>query len=70
MTQADRILERLKRSPATTLELILDCGTVSPTKRISELRRDGHIIISTERKERGKRIVTYYLSEQAELEAT
>lgn len=61
MTQADRILERLKRSPATTLELILDCGTVSPTKRISELRRDGHIIVSTERKEQKKRVVTYFL---------
>lgn len=63
ITQQDKILARLREGPATTLDLILSCGTVSPTKRISELRRDGHEITSSEQWKGRTRVVTYRLSE-------
>lgn len=40
------ILSRLMRGPATRAELAHLCGSPSPTKRISELRRQGFAIAS------------------------
>jgi helix-turn-helix protein len=58
-SQSSRILERLKQGPATTMELITDCRVCCPTKRISELRRMGHSITSTEQCRGRTRVVTY-----------
>lgn len=56
-----QILARLRQGPATTLELIESLKICSVTKRISELRRSGHVITSTQRHVGRKRIVTYTL---------
>jgi hypothetical protein len=43
--QRERILQRLRRGPATRAELERECGAASVTKRISELRGKGFGIV-------------------------
>lgn len=57
--QCQRVLQRLQRGPATTFDLIM-LGICCPTKRISELRKD-YEILSTEKRQGKKRVVTYRL---------
>jgi uncharacterized protein YggU (UPF0235/DUF167 family) len=41
MTQNQRIIKLLKRKcGATSMEIIAACGTTTPSKRLSEIRRD------------------------------
>lgn len=42
--QRDRVLQRLKRGPATTLELRRDEDVIHPAGRVRELRNSGHSI--------------------------
>lgn len=44
--QRARILDRLRRGPASRLALESECGVSCATKRISELRRAGWLIDS------------------------
>ncbi len=46
--QRDAILRRLSQGPATVADLMDDCHSPDPRKRISELRRSGHAIDSRE----------------------
>jgi len=62
--QQQRILARLLRGPATSWELGPELGILSLTRRIFELRKT-HQITSTERREGGKRVVTYRLEDAA-----
>jgi len=39
--QRERVLSRLQAGPATPAALVRDCHCPSPTKRVSELRRQG-----------------------------
>ena len=65
--QCQRVLQRLQRGPATTWDIGPALGILCPTKRVSELRRDGHEILATERYEGKKRVVTYRLTVQPTL---
>jgi Helix-turn-helix domain len=67
-SQSDRILAALRDGPKTTAELVIGLRIMSVTKRISELRRDGADIRTTEQWNKGVRIVTYRLFEQRKLE--
>ena len=60
-SQAERVLARLKQGPATTWQLGYELGICCVTRRIFELRRQGHQITSSEKRLSGKRIVTYSL---------
>lgn len=42
--QRAAILTRLSAGPATAEQLMIDCHVPCPTKRLSELRRLGHVI--------------------------
>lgn len=44
--QRERVLARLKVGPATAAALMRECYCPSPTKRLSELRRQGWLIRS------------------------
>jgi len=61
--QCLRILGRLREGPATTLELITGLRICSVTKRISELRRAGYAISTTEQMKGRTRVVWYRLLE-------
>jgi len=65
-TQRDVVLRRLQRGPATSRDLAM-CGVLCYTKRISELRRAGWEIVSSEKRVNGSRHVTYSLKGQREL---
>lgn len=59
-TQKKRIVAALENGPKTTMQLI-GLDICCPTKRISELRREGYDIDTSEERRDGKRIVTYAL---------
>lgn len=42
--QLQRVLDRLKRGPVTTLELRVEQDVIHPPGRIAELRKRGHSI--------------------------
>ncbi len=65
--QCQRVLERLERGPATTADLVMGLRIMCITKRISELRKEGHRIVTSERWADGTRIVTYTLLGQMRL---
>ena len=65
--QCQRVLERLERGPATTADLVIGLRIMSLTKRVSELRRQGHNIVTSEQWTNGTRIVTYSLMGQMKL---
>lgn len=59
MTQCEKILLYLERNGgATVRDIFIDCNINSPTKRLSELRKDGLI---TEQKWEGENFKRYYL---------
>lgn len=66
-SQADRVLARLERGPASSWELGPELGVLRLSARIMELRELGHQIEWTERWDKGRRIVTYRLVGQAKL---
>lgn len=66
-TQKASVLRALQGGPRTTLELIRLTNCCCVTKRLSELRRDGWEIVSSEKRVAGRRIVTYELKGQLSL---
>jgi biotin operon repressor len=56
-----QVLNALRSGPKTTAQLVIGLRIMSVTKRISELRRAGYEITSTERWMGRSRIVTYRL---------
>ena len=67
ISQARRILARLQQGPATSWELGPELRILSITRRIFELRQLGYLIVSTEKRVDGKRVVTYRLLGQTKL---
>jgi hypothetical protein len=65
--QAARVLERLQQGSATTWDIRPALGILCPTRRIFELRQEGHVIESSEKRAGGKRIVSYRLMGQSKL---
>lgn len=66
-SQADRVLARLERGPASSWELGPELGVLRLSARIMELRELGHRIEWTETWDKGRRIVTYTLKGQYEM---
>jgi hypothetical protein len=64
-----QVLTALRSGPKTTAQLVMGLRIMCVTKRISELRKAGYQITSSERRENGKRIVTYSLAEEFRLTA-
>ena len=63
MTQLEKLKKLLKRKKgATSLEIIQAVGTVSPSKRVSELRALGLTILKVQ--VAGKNYFRYFLKEQ------
>ena len=60
-SQCEAVLNRLKQGPATTFQLGYGLNICCVTKRLSELRRAGHVITKSEQRLAGKRVVTYTL---------
>ena len=44
--QNERVLERLRKGPVTSCELIRDLDIIRPSARIYDLRQDGHQIVT------------------------
>jgi hypothetical protein len=64
MSQADRILNHLKKRPLTAIQALSYFGTFRLAARIADLRAKGHMI-ETEMVERnGKRVARYRLAEK------
>lgn len=57
----EKILARLKRGSATTVELTNDTGTTRASSDVSELRANGHVITCTylKKAESGRKIFMY-----------
>lgn len=66
-SQQRKILQSLRTGPKTSLELSMT-GVLCYTKRISELRRKGHEILTEEEWRDGRRICTYTLLREPEEE--
>ena len=63
MTQLEKLKKLLKRKKgATSLEIIQAVGTVSPSKRVSELRAKGLTVLKVQ--VAGKNYFRYFLKEQ------
>jgi hypothetical protein len=60
--QCERVLQRLRQGPATTLQLINDAWVCCVTRRIFELRQAKHQIETSEKRNGTRRVVTYYLT--------
>ena len=59
LNQRQSIIKRLRRGWCTGLDALNDCGTMKLTTRVSELRRDGHVIIDRWVEHDGKRFKSY-----------
>lgn len=60
-SQCDRVLEALKGGPKTTFQLGYGLNICCVTKRISELREDGQLILTTKEKRSGRWVFIYTL---------
>ena len=59
MTQHQAILKRLRKGWATPLDILRECGSMKASTRISELRRDGFVIVDKWVEAGGKRFKSY-----------
>jgi len=59
MTQHESILKQLKRRWMTPLDALKLCGTMKLASRVSELRRDGVVILDRWVEVNGKRFKAY-----------
>ena len=59
LNQRQSIIKRLRRGWCTGLDALNDCGTMKLATRVSELRRDGHVIIDRWVEHDGKRFKSY-----------
>ena len=64
-SQNKRIVAALRNGEMTTMQLI-HLGICCPTKRISELRREGYDILTDPRSENGRKVVYYILLAEPE----
>ncbi|MFN4023171.1 MAG: helix-turn-helix domain-containing protein [Hydrogenophilus thermoluteolus] len=61
-TQAQGILEQLKRGPITAIDALNGCGCFRLAARINDLRRSGYLIASEKRRlPNGKTVAEYSL---------
>ena len=59
ITQRQQIVNRLKRGWCTGLQALECANTMKLASRVSELRRDGHVIIDRWVEHDGKRFKSY-----------
>ena len=59
MTQHESIIKRLRKGWCTGLEALTTCGTMKLATRVSELRRDGFVIVDKWVEQGGKRFKSY-----------
>jgi hypothetical protein len=63
MTQAELIIQRLKKGWTSPLDALYSCGTLKLATRVGELRRDGFEIEDRWKEENGKRFKEYKFGE-------
>lgn len=61
MSQADRILQHLKKRPLTPIQALSHFGTLRLAARIADLRARGHKIQTEIVERNGKRVARYRL---------
>ena len=61
LNQKQSIVKRLRKGWCTGLQAVYDCGSLKLASRVSELRRDGHIVIDKWIDQGGKRFKAYRL---------
>ena len=61
MSQAEWILQTLKRKPLTSLDALQGCGCMRLAARINDLRADGHLIGTEMVGKNGKKFAQYFL---------
>lgn len=59
MTQHESIIKRLKRGWTTPLDALTACGSFKLATRVSELRRDGVVIVDKWVEQGSKRFKAY-----------
>ena len=64
ISQKKQIITCLKRRPLSVRDIFVLCNCNSPTKRISELRREGYHIEDRWQEKDGKRWKVYILREE------
>ena len=62
LNQKQSIVKRLRKGWTTGLEALHACGTMKLATRVSELRRDGHIVIDKWIEQGGKRFKAYRIA--------
>ena len=65
MTQQKSIVKRLRKGWCTGLQALYDCGTLKLATRVSELRRDGYVIVDKWVEAGGKRFKSYRIVKAA-----
>ena len=61
MSQAEWILQTMRRKPLTALDALQGCGCMRLAARINDLRADGHAIGTEMLNKNGKKFAQYYL---------
>ena len=64
MSQAEWILQTLKRRPLTSLDALQGCGCMRLAARINDLRADGHLIGTEMASKNGKKFAKYFLIQE------
>ncbi len=64
MSQAEWILQTLKRRPLTSLDALQGCGCMRLAARINDLRADGHLIGTEMVSKNGKKFAQYVLIQE------
>lgn len=59
LSQQQRIIKRLKQGWTTPLDALTACGSMKLATRVSELRRDGLVIVDKWVEQGGKRFKSY-----------
>ena len=62
MSQHDLIIKRLRKGWTTCLQALTDCGTMKLATRVSELRRDGFVVVDKWIEAGGKRFKAYRIT--------
>lgn len=65
MTQRQAILKRLRKGWTTGLEALHAAGTMKLATRVSELRRDGYVVVDRWVEQGGKRFKSYRIVKAA-----
>ena len=62
MSQHDLIIKRLRKGWTTGLQALTDFGTMKLATRVSELRRDGFVVLDKWVEANGKRFKAYRIT--------